>query len=166
VARAQQSQITCISADGKALATAANEGLSRHAECSVRASACSRTTHTADAGPRVRIYEFPSLKLLTTLDTGLEKGVRHMCLGELIDADSGDGLRTVCVNGRNGSCTVWEVGEGEGEGTKKPVKRASLNIPGAGTSKAEFRGCCFLPGTESLITGTPLTPAPARAGRR
>ena len=116
----QHAQITCISTDGKALATAANEGLGslrilcvahmlvqracygcdRPYAMAATAHACLHTTYPLlprSAGPEVCLREFPSLKLIGKLDTGLEKGVRHMALGGVTDS----GLRTVCINDKD-----------------------------------------------------------------
>ena len=118
-----KTQITCFSDDGKVLAVADNEG------------------------EQVSVYDFPSLKRLTKLATGL-KGVRHLALGGV------DGERLLCVNGRNGSATVW----GDLTNTKDgPKKQKALNAPAGVSGKCDFRGCAFVDSGKALLVGLNVT---------
>ena len=109
---------------------------------------CGRLSLTTSAGPQVSVYDFPSLKRLAKLDTTL-KGVRHLALS---GAEGKSNRRMLCINGRNGSCTVWAMTNDDKDViTVKQIK--SLTVPDAAGAKADFRGCSFFNGSTSLITG-------------
>jgi WD40 repeat protein len=99
-------------------------------------------------GGQISVYDFPSLKRVAVLRTEL-KGVRCLSLGG--DSKS----RLLCVNGRNGSCTVWKMPT-DGS-SSPPTKVQALSIPASNTAKAEFRGCQFSASTASLVTGVNVT---------
>ena len=91
-------------------------------------------------GGRVGVYDFPSLKRFATLDTEL-KGVRYLALS------SAGASQMLAINGKNGSCAVWQVGFAE----KTPTRITQLQVPAEG--KADFRGCDFIEASGALITG-------------
>lgn len=121
-----KTQIICFSPGGKVLAAAESEG------------------------GTVGVYDFPSLKRFATLDTGLgpvegkmgvPKGVRGLALS------SAGASQMLAVNGRNGSCTIWQVGFAE----KTPTRITQLEVPAEG--KASFKCCDYIEAQGALITG-------------
>ena len=97
-------------------------------------------------GGTVGVYDFPSLKRFAKLDTGL-KGVRCLALS------TAGASQLLAICGRDGSCSVWQVGFAE----KEPTRVATLSVPDAGAAKPEFRSVAFLEACGSLVTGANLT---------
>ena len=107
---------------------------------------------------KVGVYEYPSLKRRLRIDTGID-GVRSLSMTTAKEEDKNTS-QLLCVCGKKGTCTVWEVSGGD---TASAVKE--LTVPGF--TKCQFRSAGFVEceGEVRLLTSTNLTQGVGRKSR-